>query len=175
MAYICDLNTGQRIYLDNQRGQTIVTLTSSSAGQQQQSSNSFTTGRWNASPEIFQTPYGIVIKIYGESGENLISVQGSSIGVMSESPSLTPSQQLQTRQVQSQNLSMPSMKPLEPMKPMQMGNMQMNMNPMEMRMGNMEMRLGGSTGETRRFCSQCGASVKVDDRFCSSCGYNLQG
>jgi hypothetical protein len=173
MAYICDLNTGQRIYLDNQRGQTIITLSSSSIEQQQQSSSSFTTGRWNASPEIFQTPYGIVIKIYGESGEHLISVQGSSIGVMSQSPPLTPSQQLQTRQVESQIFSIPSMQPLEPMKPMQMGNMQMNLNPMEMRMGNMEMRMGSQTPANRRFCSQCGASIKSEDRFCSSCGNSL--
>ena len=64
---------------------------------------------------------------------------------------------------------------MEQMEPMKMGNMEMNINPMEMRMGKMKMRMGSSnsTSNTKQFCSQCGASVQLDDRFCSSCGHRL--
>ena len=31
----------------------------------------------------------------------------------------------------------------------------------------------GNASGSVKFCSQCGASVKVDDRFCSSCGHSL--
>ena len=54
MAYVCEIGTGQRAYLDNQGKQTIVTTASSSLGQQQQSSQSFVTGSWTASPESFR-------------------------------------------------------------------------------------------------------------------------
>jgi rRNA maturation endonuclease Nob1 len=67
--------------------------------------------------------------------------------------------------------------------PMTMGDMHMSMKPMEMRMGNMAMHMGASNAAahtpteiapaTKRFCSQCGASVKESDRFCTSCGHRL--
>jgi NADH pyrophosphatase NudC (nudix superfamily) len=185
MAYVCDLGTGQRVYLDNQGMQTVVTTVSTSPGQQQQSSNSFSTGNWTAPPELFQTANGVIVKINTAGGDRLIQIQGNSISVTSSVSSLSNSQQLQMQQVASTPASsmppmqpMAPMKPLEPIKPMEpmkMGDMQMNLNPMEMRMGNMEMRMGSTTPNsgTRRFCSQCGAPVEESDRFCSSCGHKL--
>ena len=186
MAYVCELGTGQRVYLNNQGAQTIVIIASGGPGQQQQSSSSFTTGSWTSLPEIFRTPNGAVLKIKTAQGEYFIQIQGSSMSVMGSSPSLGGSQQMQVQQVSSMPVSsmppmqpMEPMKPMEPMRPMKMGDMQMNMNPMEMRMGNMEMRMGSqasssASAETRRFCSQCGAPIKPEDRFCSSCGHRLR-
>ncbi len=180
MAYVCELGTGQRVYLNNQGAQTIVIIASGGPGQQQQSSSSFTTGSWTSLPEIFRTPNGAVLKIKTAQGEYFIQIQGSSMSVMGSSPSLGGSQQMQVQQVSSMPVSsMPPMQPMEPMRPMKMGDMQMNMNPMEMRMGNMEMRMGSQASsseleETRRFCSQCGGPIKLEDRFCSSCGHRLR-
>ncbi len=177
MAYACDLGTGQRIYLDNQGMQTIITAMSGGPGQQQQSSTGFQTGSWIAPPEIFQTAGGAVLKVTTAQGEHFIYIQGTSMQVMGGAPSLSGSQQMQVQQVSSVPSS--SMSPMEPMKPMSMGGMQMN--PMEMRMGDMEMRMGSptapsstpNTASPRRFCSQCGTAVEPEDRFCSSCGHRL--
>lgn len=172
MAYVCEIGGGQRVYLDSQGAQTVVTTASSNLGQQQQSSNSFSTGSWTLPPEIFRNFDGLVVKITAERGEYFIQIQAGSMSVMSAAPPLNSAQQMQVQQVDSMP-SIQSMQPMEPMKPMKMGDMQMSMNPMEMRMGKMEMRLG-STSSSRRFCSQCGTSVEPSDRFCSSCGHRLQ-
>ncbi|HBB32671.1 MAG TPA: zinc ribbon domain-containing protein [Cyanobacteria bacterium UBA8803] len=192
MAYVCELGTGQRVYLDNQGNQTVVTTISSSLGQQQQASSSFPTGNWTAPPEVFQTPSGAVLKITTAQGGYYIQVQGGSMSAVSGMPSFGSSQQMQVQQVASPPASsMPPMQPIQPMQPMQpmepmkpmeplkMGDMQMNMNPMEMRMGNMEMRMGSSVSSstsaqsTKRFCPKCGVSINLGDRFCSSCGHRL--
>lgn len=183
MAYVGELNTGQKIYLENQGTQTIITSTFSSSGQQQQSSNSISTGSWTAEPEMYQTSNGAVVEITSERGKYYVQIQGSSMSVMNETPSPRKERQMPIRQVESTpTSSMPPMEPLQPMKPMKMGDMEMKMNPMEMRMGNMQMRMGSSLSSStpdgvrqskRRFCSQCGESVAPSDRFCSSCGHRL--
>lgn len=180
MAYLCELGTDQRLYLENQGMQTVVTTVSSSLGQQQQASNSFQTGNWTSTPEVFQTPGGVVLKIKTAQGEHYIQVQGGSMSAMNSTPAFGSSQQMQVQQVASTPAtSMPPMEPMQPiepmqpMKPMKMGDMEMNMNPMEMRMGNMEMRMGAPTQSTKRFCPQCGTSVDPGDRFCASCGHRL--
>ncbi|QZZ22995.1 zinc ribbon domain-containing protein [Leptothermofonsia sichuanensis E412] len=177
MAYVCELVSGQRVHLDNMGTQTIVTVSTTSPGQQQQSSCGFQTGVWTAAPEVSQTAGGAVIKIMTAEGQYFVQVQGNSVSMMGGAHAGAGFQQMQTATSTSSSV-MPPMKPMEPMK---MGDMQMNMNPMEMRMGDMEMRMGanarsttaGSTTGTRRFCSQCGVAVKVGDRFCSSCGHPL--
>jgi hypothetical protein len=199
MAYVCEMGTGRRLYLDNQNGQTIITISNTAPGQQQQASSSFQTGPWTATPEVYLTSDGAVVKLQTARGANYIRLQGNSIGV-SEALSLNELQQMQMQQttgfVPSSMPPMQPMPPIEPMKPMEpmrpmdsnqpmtMGDMQMNANPMEMRMGNMEMKMGQRhaaapsstevTPATKRFCSQCGAAVKESDRFCTSCGHRLQ-
>jgi hypothetical protein len=171
MAYQCELGNGQRLFLDNPGTQTLITLSSSSAGQQQQATQSIQTGSWIADPEIFQIAGGAIAKLRTAQGEHFIQIQGSSISVLSSVPSLNYAQQMQMQQVASPP-------PIQPMPPMKMGNMQMSLKPMEMKMGNMSMQMGTPTAptapsNTRQFCSQCGVTVKPSDRFCSSCGHQL--
>jgi hypothetical protein len=174
MAYMCDLGRGQTVYLDDRGNQTIITTVSSGYGQQQQSSTSFSPGGWTAPPEIFQTPNGAILKIHSADGDRFIQIQGNSIGVTSGPPSGMSSQQMQVQQVDRlPGSSLPPMQPMQPMQPMKMEDMEMSLNPMEMRIGNMEMRMGSASQSHRRFCSQCGASVKPDDKFCASCGHQL--
>ncbi|SKB11265.1 conserved hypothetical protein [Planktothrix sp. PCC 11201] len=180
MGYVCELGTGQSIYLENQGAQTVVTLISSGPGQQQQASSSFTTGVWTLPPQVFQTPHGLVLKVISEQGERSLQIQGTSVSILGEMPSVIDSQQLTVHEVTSVPVSpLKPMEPMkmEPMKPMnlKMGDMQMNMNPMSMRMGDMELRMGSGSPEAspKSFCSQCGTSVKPEDRFCSNCGHQL--
>lgn len=173
MAYGCELGNGQSLYLDCSGNQTVVTLASSSAGQQQQTSQSLTTGSWTAAPEVFQIGGSIVIKLEAAEGDRWLQVQGGSIGLLNILPDLSQAQSIPLRQAPSTQPSMQSIKPMQPMQPMKMGDMQMNLNPMEMRMGNLEMRMGSPIKATPRFCTQCGASVQASDRFCATCGNRL--
>ncbi len=195
MAYVCELSTGRSLYLDHANGQTTVSIASTALGQQQQATSRFQTGAWIATPEVYLTRDGAVVKLQAERGSHYIRVQGSSIGV-SEAVSLEALEQMQMQQVAGMPSASPAgqpippmqpmapMPPMPPMQPMVMGNMQMNMNPMEMRMGDMELRMGtpataASTATSStptsaaRFCSQCGHSVKAEDRFCTQCGHQL--
>jgi hypothetical protein len=204
MAYVCEVGTGRRLYLNNENGQTTVTISSSQPGQNQQASSSFHTGAWKTIPEVYLTADGAVVKLQTTQAVHYIRIQGSSIGV-SEALSLENLHQMQMQQVSGAAVasmpSMPPMKPMEPMKPMppmppmqsmqsnppappvppgtlQMGDMQMSMDPMTMKLGNMEMKMGGpakpqAATPVRRFCSQCGSGVQPSDRFCASCGHRL--
>jgi zinc-ribbon domain len=171
MAYVCELNSNQRVYLESQGEHTIVTLTSSGAGQQQQASNSFQTGSWVSPPEVFVAPQGAAIKIKTARGDRYLQVQGGTVtsgGASSaassqqmqvhqvEAPSTPPMEPMQPMQPMEPMQPMQPMKPMEsmksdlppmkPMKPIKMGNMEMSgMNsPMEMRMGNMQMSMGNT-------------------------------
>ncbi len=198
MAYICELGSGQRLYLDNVGEQTAVTLATSSAGQQQQSSSQFTTGAWTTPPELFRIPQGVVVKLTTAQGVHHLQLQGNQLGMMSQSPSLGNAQQMQVSSgVAMPGSPMPPMQPMSPVEPMQpmtpmapiqpmkMGDMEMSANPMQMRMGNMAMQMGNAATSSRasgsttagkaKFCSQCGTPVKPSDRFCSNCGYQLNG
>lgn len=178
MAYVCEVGSGRTLYLDQVGPQTVITVVSHTAGQQQQASSTFPTGDWQATPEVYLTTDGAVVKLATAKGIHYIRVHGSSIGV-SEALSLDSLQQIQMQQSAGvTTASLPPMPPMAPMPPMSMGNMQMNANPMEMQMGNMTMRMGepptmGSPTSDRHFCSQCGAAVRPGDRFCSQCGHKL--
>jgi len=158
MPYVSELGTGQLVYLENQGEQTIFTIVNSSAGQQQQSSNSFTTGTWTAPPQILQTSTSVLLKIFTTRGEQVIQIRGNSTTVRTDAKIL-PLEEIES--IPTVNLE-----PMQPMKPMNMGGM-------SLKMGNMEMSMGNTDSTTKRFCSNCGTSVKSGDRFCSSCGHNL--
>ena len=180
MVYVCELSPGHHVYLDNQENQTIITITLSTPGQQQQTSNSMTTGTWTALPEAYQTTGGAVLKLFTAQGEICIYIQNNSVSLMGE----VPPEGLQVDKSQPLSVQQTTIAPKTTMQPMTMGNMQMTMNPMEMRMGNMELKIktASQTSQTsqtspsqttRQFCSQCGAKVAPEDRFCSSCGHAL--
>ena len=159
MIYHWELGTGHQISVDNEGAQTVVTILHTSAGQQQRTSNSFTTGIWLIPPEMSMTPTGGILKVTTPSGESLIQIQGNSIN-------------LQSNQGASQSTTSTSSTSTG-IKPMQMGNMQMNMQPMSMKMGSMELNMD-ATASQKRFCTECGTPVKPTDKFCASCGHKLE-
>jgi hypothetical protein len=194
MTYVCELATGQHLYLDNRAKQTVLTLTSSSRGQQQQSSSSVETGVWTTSPEVFQTAQGIVVRIGTPVGDRLVQLQGNSISLINHSVALNSAQAIPVKPVSDMPSASPvqPMQPMEPMQPMNlsMGDMKMSMNPMQMQMGNMKLDMGSPAAsasstqvsstqvscedtQNKRFCSQCGVAVDEGDRFCASCGHRL--
>lgn len=202
MLYSYEIGLGQQIVLQNMGTDTVVTLTTSAAGQQQQASSRVQTGSWVAPPSAFRTSSGVVVRLNTEGGPQFLWVQGHQVGRMAAVPNLEAAQQLSavvsatpaatppmepmqpiqpmpplTPMVSMEPLqSIPPIAPLEPLPPLTMGNLQMSLNPMEMRMGNMAMRMGDTpqpAASQPRFCTQCGGAVQPSDRFCASCGHPL--
>ena len=164
MTHNWELATGQQISVENQGAQTVVTISSISAGQQQRTINSFNTGIWIVPPEMSIEPTGATLKITTFTGAVLIQVRGNSIQMQSTSSGEHQS---------STSSSSTSTTGMAPMQPMQMGNMQMNMQPMVMKMGEMELNMG-ATASKQTFCTQCGTPVKPVDKFCAGCGHKLE-
>ena len=162
MIYHWELGTGHQISVDNEGAQTVVTSLHTSAGQQQRTSNSLTTGIWLVPPEMMMTPTGGILKVTTSSGESIIQIQGNSIQMQSSHSGAS----------QSTSSSSTSTSSFSSMPPLQMGNMQMSMQPMVMKMGDLELNMGTSSSQSK-FCSQCGTAVKSVDKFCSSCGNKL--
>ncbi len=193
MTYVCDLGTGQQIYLDNLGDQTTILSVMSGPGQQQQSSSSFSTGTWTHPPQLFRTAGGLFIKLMTAQGETVVQIQGQNLQTIQQVPDSQHAQQLQVSQVNEMpGMTMQPMKPMQSMTPMQplnkqpmkMGDMQMSLNPMQMQMGNMQMKMGEDTpvskatpskerAAQRQFCTQCGQAADLSDRFCGSCGHPL--
>lgn len=165
------LETGHNVSVDNEGAQTVVTIHYHSAGQQQRSSNSFTTGTWIAPPEMTLTSTGAILKIVTASGEAAIEIQGNNVQMRSSHSDISSGS---STTVSSSSTSTSGFKPMTPMPPMQMGNMQMSMQPMRMQMGNMELNMGEAVNQKQRFCTQCGTPVTPTDKFCASCGNKLK-
>ena len=161
MAYLCDLGQGQRLYLDNHGNDTVIASLMSAPGQQQQSSSRFQTGAWTQPPQLFRSAQGAFVKLTTSQGEIYIQVQGQSLQLTQQNPSMQQAQQLQISVVEAMPgvepmqpmpplSSMPSTTPLnavpptpmKPLEPMRIGNMQMSLEPMQMQMGNMKMQMG---------------------------------
>jgi zinc-ribbon domain len=164
MIYNWELETGHQISVDNQGAQTVVTISNTSAGQQQRTINSFNTGIWILPPEMSIDPTGATLKITTPTGASLIQVRGNSIQIQSANSGGHQS---------STSTSSTFTAGMAPMQPMQMGNMQMNLQPMVMKMGEMELNMG-ATASQQKFCTQCGTPVKLADKFCASCGHKLE-
>ncbi|MGB3136468.1 MAG: zinc ribbon domain-containing protein [Nodosilinea sp.] len=174
MPYQYDLGPGQKIYLDNPGPTTVITLASSSLGQQQQSVTQLQTGPWTEVPEAARVGSGLLIRCVTAQGLFVWKVQGTQIGIADAA--VWPTQQAVS--FEPATAAMPPMPPMPSMKPMKMGDMQMSANPMTMKMGDMTLSMGTdapdvTTAETK-FCTQCGTAVTASDRFCGSCGHRLQ-
>ncbi len=174
--YTVNLSGNQQLTLINQGTQTLITLVSSSPGQQQSQSSSLTTGNWTTAPQLYKTGSGFILQINGDRGQHFVLIQANSINTIA-APALDNAVKVNLEDIPDTAASPNnvSFEPMQPMQPMKMGNMSMDLNQMSMQMGNMSMAMGGvkTPTPTKRFCSQCGQQAKVRDRFCSSCGHKL--
>ena len=186
MIYLCDLGANQQLFIENQGSQTVVTLASSSRGQQQSQSSRFETGSWTEPPTLFRIDGNFLLRIESVGRQHFIQLQANGFNLLQTTPSFVnadvmPLQQVSETTTTSQSsVQFKPMPPMPPMPPMKLGDMSMEFNPMEMRMGNMHMRMGEDSepespvNSTQRFCTKCGNSVKPDDSFCAHCGHKLK-
>jgi hypothetical protein len=177
MAYTANLSSNQHLTVANQGMQTVITVTSNSPGQQQSQSNSLTTGNWLKPPQLFKTKSGLMLQLNGDRGQHFVLIQATGIRTIA-APVLDNAVKINLEETPDFTANQNEVK-FEPMQPMKMGNMSMNMDPMSMQMGDMFMTMGQKTGQKtkfpsqKRFCTQCGQKIESGDRFCASCGHQL--
>ena len=175
MAYKANLNANQQLIIENRDIQTSIAIISSSPSQQQSQSSIITTGHWTTLPQLFKTSSSFILEIESDRGQYFIQIQANGIQTLATAPFLDNAQRLEFQEIHSTATKQSKIE-FEPMKPMEMGNMSMSMNPMSMRMGNMSMQMEKEvkSASAQRFCTQCGQEVEPSDRFCGSCGHQLK-
>jgi hypothetical protein len=173
MAYTSDLAAGQHLNVENQGTQTLITLSSNAPGQQQSQRSGFETGIWIMTPILLRTAIGLILQIEASQGKTFVLIQGNQIQVLTTPPIMTGADILPLHYEPTDTSTAEPF--IQPMQPMRMGNMEMQMNPMQMRMGNMELRMNNPSSAqiNPTFCPQCRNTVNVGDRFCSQCGHRL--
>jgi len=174
MTYKAVLGGSQQLAIANVGGQTQVSSKMSSPRQQQSQSSSFSTGKWLHRPKLLNIGQGFILQVETDRGFYYVLIQQNSISTV-ESPgdlSNYPEVDLTSSPDASPESSPDSMQPMQPLK---MGNMSMDINSMSMKMGNMSMGFDDpkKTNVTKQFCSSCGKEAKAGDRFCRSCGHEL--
>ena len=195
-AYKCEIDSNRQLHLRNEGAVTAVTLSSSSFGQQQQSSNRFTTGQWTAAPALYRLHRGLLVVISAASTYYL-QLQDGQVQVLSGTLSEQMTDQLQ--QAQSVTLQRDDSArtvldaPMQPMTPMQPMMPMRSQNPMSLSMGDMKMTMGAGASEmsigdmklgsqpsdltedsssatAASASSQGSADTAKVRRFCSQCG-----
>ena len=63
MTYTVNLNRNQQLMIVNQGTQTLITLISSSPGQQQSQSSSVNTGNWTTPPQLYKIASGFILQL----------------------------------------------------------------------------------------------------------------
>ncbi|MGB7250769.1 MAG: zinc-ribbon domain-containing protein [Phormidesmis sp.] len=193
LAYKYELSPHQVLYIAAQGTVTTVTIHTSGHGQQQQSSNQFSTGTWTSAPQLYPLDQGCVVAIATANETYYLQIQGGQ-SQMSQG-AIAPHLAAQLNQTQPLTMeptdtiptaSMPPMKPMapmqmQPMQPMQMPPMQMSSNPMAMSMGNMAMSMGQMSPDqaaSDQAASDAESTVAESSqkvkRFCGQCGSAVQ-
>lgn len=167
MPYQAELGQGQRVTIDNQGAQTVITIASYGAGQQQSQQMSVSLGEWSTLPTLFKTPTGLILQIESAQQRTWVRLHANSVSLLGDCPPMVGAQAVKLKQV-DESVGMPEMRS------MRMGNMEMQMEPMQMRMGNLQMSMNTPQAQSIQFCSQCGTKVKPSDRFCFNCGTKLK-
>ena len=190
MTYAYDLESGQRLILQNDGDDTLVALSSGDEGQQQSQSSGFQTGKWAKTPELFQTRGGLVLRLETKNGMEYIRIRGSQIQSMRSEPDLENAEKSKLKK-SDENVAM---------KPMgadaAIGAHETNgtdetdaahetdgadeTDGWDETDGNADGRDAYEHGSRRnggapakQFCTQCGKPVQKKDRFCASCGHRL--
>lgn len=153
-AYKYDISSHQALYIGGGQGpMTIVTLQGSGPGQQQQSSQQFSTGKWAAVPLLYALGDRIIVVISTLSETYTLQIQGSQTQMSTGAPSgalealISQTHPAPLQPIDSMPAAaMPAMRPMERMQPM--SPMNMTMNPMSMNMGNMSMTMDSAAVST---------------------------
>ncbi|MBV9470543.1 MAG: hypothetical protein JO316_15080 [Abitibacteriaceae bacterium] len=114
MIYQGDLSSGQQVYIENNDGQTIVTLSQGKEHQQVQRS-SFETGEWKETPTLFKAEDGAILCAKAGNEQFFFCLQPTGIHTLHEPPALADTDKLPLHETKE----VPTLEPMRPMKPME--------------------------------------------------------
>lgn len=124
--YVFDLEPGQFLAIASDGDKTVLTMHSSSGGQQQNQQCSFTTGLWIAPPQAWEYGGLYFVRVQTQNGSLWLQAGRGQIGLGQTPPA-------NAIPLPERSMSAPPPPPMPEMPPMK---------PMEMRMGNMAMQMG---------------------------------
>jgi zinc-ribbon domain len=177
MSYTYELENGQQLVIENDGGETLVSLSSGSESQQQSQATGFDTGKWSKTPALFQLRKIWCCAWRLKTARSLFAWKqhpkheeraGPSSSREAAAQEIGQSCRNDADEAIKRHVADETMKPLEPMKPMR---------PMKMRMGDTQMSIGRGAAEgesEQRFCPNCGKPMDKGDRFCGSCGKEVR-
>jgi hypothetical protein len=117
MNYQGQLQTGEKILLQNDGEQTHIQLQSGDEGKRESQGSGFETGKWKKTPTLFSSGEGAVLRIEGSDGEAFVEITGHGINRLSEAPNLDGAEEIELSETDEELAEM-HMKPMAPMKPM---------------------------------------------------------
>ena len=137
MSYTYELENGHELVIENDGGETLVSLSSGSESQQQSQATGFDTGKWSKTPTLFQLKEDLVLRLETKDGPQFIR-GGDSIQRMRSEPELQAAEKLRLKK----------------------SDKAAGMTPMQMRMGDMQMSMGrgAAEGESEQRSAQTAAS-----------------
>ncbi|RYX85033.1 hypothetical protein EON83_07235 [bacterium] len=113
MAFQAKLPSDAVLKISNSGGQTHLTLQSDGKTQ----SSSVSSGEWKASPSLFDSSDGLILKIEGDDA-HYTAIKDDSIQSLSDVPDLKDAKQLSLKEISDADAEIPHIKPIEPLKPM---------------------------------------------------------
>ena len=117
MSYTYELENGHELVIENDGGETLVSLSSGSESQQQSQATGFDTGKWSKTPTLFQLKEDLVLRLETKDGPQFIRVRGHSIQSMRSEPDFQAAEKLRLK-TSDKAAGMTPMKPLKGMEPM---------------------------------------------------------
>jgi len=119
MNYQGTLESGEQITVGNHESQTRVHAQSTDSGHRESQDTSFETGPWKATPQLFQTGKGAVLKIEGEE-TIFLQLQDGALQHLDEEPQLDDAKKVSLHETKDfpESAHMKPMAPMKPMKPM---------------------------------------------------------
>ncbi len=105
MIYLSNLGANQQLYIENRGSQTLITLVSTTSGQQQSQSSSWETGSWTAPLAYSELDGGFLLRIDSVGGQHFIQVQASGFNSLQTAPSLINADVMPLQKVQETETS----------------------------------------------------------------------
>ncbi|HVF84783.1 MAG TPA: hypothetical protein VM821_02290 [Abditibacteriaceae bacterium] len=124
MNLTATLANRQQVLVENEEGQTRITLHSGEEGKKQSQSNSFQTGEWSETPTLYKTKDGFVLQVEAAQGRFSFRLQNNAIDQLDAAPTLDDAQQMSFEKASAEDVAqsrpelMKPMKPMQPLKPM---------------------------------------------------------
>jgi hypothetical protein len=171
MSYTYELENGHELVIENDGGETLVSLSSGSESQQQSQATGFDTGKWSKTPALFQLRKIWCCAWRLKTARSLFAWKQHPKHEERAGPS-------SSREAAAQEIGQSCRNDADAAnEAIERHGADKTDAPIKMRMGDMQMSMGrgAAEGESEQcFCPNCGKPVDKGDRFCGSCGKEVR-